>query len=733
MISFYGNELTIGLVLANWIIMEALGSALFNRISLRSRRPLLIYALLQISIALYLPLAIALIRTAKNILGLIPGESIGLLPIALSSLVIMGPLSIFDGGQFPCGCRILTDVQGKPLKSAGKVYILEAVGFILAGPVLTYILITSFDSLTIAFFLGVLNLFSCILLLKKVHPGKRNLVLASSGLLAVFIISLFGPAKALNKILISKQWKGKQVMDYSNSVYGNITVTKSADQYTFYSDGIPIITTPLPNTEYNENLVHLAMLSCQSPRRILVLNGGAGGIIGEISKYPVQEIAYTELDPLLIKLLKDYPTELTREEFDDSRLNIKYIDGRRYLLETKSTYDVIIMNLPSPYNLQLNRFYTEEFFLRVKKTLSREGVFIFSLPGSLSYMSPELRNINAVILNTLKNVFSAGSRDCPSCAINVIPGDFNLYLASKKPLILDPQYLSRRLAEKGIKTKLLNENYLSQRLSPYQDEWFRISMGDYRSLRENRDLMPLATFYGILYWNKMFSAKLQKMLTMIGSLNINGIIVIILSVAFLSFMLRRLIPEIRKFSASFAISTSGFSGMGLNLILIYAYQSFYGYVFRHIAMLVTAFMAGLTLGGWLATKNIYKIKNGLWELFWAELALGIFSIALSATLSYAGKFNSAGFLGLFLLLSGICGFLVGWEFPIANKIYSPNEGTSAAAKLYALDLAGAWLAALSVSAVFVPVIGAENTCLIILSIKICSCLFISSVRTRRLR
>ncbi|MBU4346896.1 MAG: hypothetical protein KKH29_06220, partial [Candidatus Omnitrophica bacterium] len=37
LISFYGNELTIGLILANWIILEALGSSLSNRRSLSSK------------------------------------------------------------------------------------------------------------------------------------------------------------------------------------------------------------------------------------------------------------------------------------------------------------------------------------------------------------------------------------------------------------------------------------------------------------------------------------------------------------------------------------------------------------------------------------------------------------------------------------------------------------------------------------------------------------------------
>ena len=111
LISFYGNELTIGLILSNWIILEALGSSLLNRASLKSKRPHLVYALLQTGIALYLPLSIFFIRTIKNILGLTLGEGMGILPIFFSSLFILAPLSLFDGAEFPFGCRILSDSE----------------------------------------------------------------------------------------------------------------------------------------------------------------------------------------------------------------------------------------------------------------------------------------------------------------------------------------------------------------------------------------------------------------------------------------------------------------------------------------------------------------------------------------------------------------------------------------------------------------------------------------------
>jgi spermidine synthase len=316
LIVFLGNELTVGLILANWIILEALGSSLLSRLSLNAKRPKLTYALLQSGIALYLPLGIFFIRTIKNILGLTLGEGIGILPIFFSSFFILAPLSLFDGAQFPFGCRILSDAQGRPLESAGKVYILEAIGFILAGPIFTYLLITKLNSFSIAFSLGLINLFSGLFLLKRKISDTltKTFFIIMSVLFIIITLTFFGPEKTIHRLSISKQWQGQKVLSYQNSIYGNLAVTKSKDQYTFYTDGIPIITTPVPDITFIEERAHFSMLSHPHPKNVLLLSGGAGGVIREILKYPIEKLTYAELDPLLIKLIKDFPTDLTKTE-----------------------------------------------------------------------------------------------------------------------------------------------------------------------------------------------------------------------------------------------------------------------------------------------------------------------------------------------------------------------------------------------------------------------------------
>ena len=105
LISFTGNELSIGLVLGNWLILEAVGSGVLGRLGGRRRAGAATYALLQVALALVLPLSLYAAVTVQRIVGTMPGEGIGLAPIVWSSLLVLALLGLVDGAMFTLGCR----------------------------------------------------------------------------------------------------------------------------------------------------------------------------------------------------------------------------------------------------------------------------------------------------------------------------------------------------------------------------------------------------------------------------------------------------------------------------------------------------------------------------------------------------------------------------------------------------------------------------------------------------
>lgn len=61
------------------------------------------------------------------------------------------------------------------------------------------------------------------------------------------------------------------------------------------------------------------------------------------------------------------------------------------------------------------------------------------------------------------------------------------------------------------------------------------------------------------------------------------------------------------------------------------------------------------------------------------------------------------------MVRGLAGALGGWQFPLANRIYFAEQARARPGTLYAVDLAGACVGALLISAYLVPVFGFLRT------------------------
>ncbi|MCK4673047.1 spermine synthase, partial [candidate division WOR-3 bacterium] len=346
LITFHGNELSIGIILANWLILEALGAFFLGKRIEHKKHKIEMFVGVQLLFSICFPVAIYLSRTLKGIIGVTPGEALGILPMLFSSFFILVFVSITHGALFTFGCSIYNSLNrgSQGATSIGKVYIYETIGTLIGGIFFTYLLIPYFHSMKIALGIAILNLIMCPILLGQFWRNAQKLT-KILGFISVVLILLFylilstNGADNIQRLSIAKQWQGQNVVHYQNSIYGNVVVTKRQEQYTIFSDGIPIITTPTPDIAFMEEFVHLTMLFHAAPKEILIISGGAGGIINEVLKHPVERIDYVELDPLILEVVKRYSTPLTNTELTSPKLNILYLDGRYFIKKTSNKYD----------------------------------------------------------------------------------------------------------------------------------------------------------------------------------------------------------------------------------------------------------------------------------------------------------------------------------------------------------------------------------------------------------
>ncbi len=740
MVTYFGNELSIGIILANWLILEALGSLILGSRIEHYKRKIEAFIVVVLIFSVSLPLTIFFSRTLKNIIGLTFGEGLGLIPMIFSSFLILLPVSATHGALFTFGCKIFSiySKQGYSEQGAaaiGKVYIYEIIGSACGGVLLTYLLLPYFHSFQIAFMILFLNSITCIYLL--IFTEQKVLFTKVLGLFTVIFIIL-SALLTLGKVSssihwksIKIQWKNQEVIFYVNSYYGNITVTKSKEQYNIFSDGIPVITVPTPDTLFIENFVHLPMLIHPCPEEVLVISGGAGGVISELLKHPVQSIDYVELDPLIFTVLEKFPTEITKKELNNPRVNIIHVDGRRFLKKTVHTYDVIFIGLSNPSDLQTNRLFTEEFFSLAKERLNQDGIFMVTIPGSLSYLNEEQKKLNVCIINTLKKVYPK---------VSVIPGDTNFFIVSDNPegAKINPSKLKQRLLNRNLKVSLITPFYIDYRLDRRWTTWFSDTIRDTEA-KINRDFLPSAVFYSLNLWNAIFSPKMRGLFKALGSLNIK-IFSIICACLIPLFLLGHILwkEKISKIAVPLSIATTGFAGMMFDLVLIFSFQVLYGYVYYLIGLLITAFMAGSGIGSISITSNLERIKRNMALFICFEIGVIAFSglLPVSFLMIIPGLDQKAILPFAEIIFFSLCfigGFLVGLEFPLANKIHlkkSPAIGKTAGL-LYASDLLGGFIGGILGGVVLLPVLGLTHSCFVIIIFKLTS-LFVLVISSKHL-
>ncbi|MDH7489739.1 MAG: hypothetical protein QHH80_09535 [Anaerolineae bacterium] len=726
--SFAGNEMSIGLVLGAWLLLEAIGSGLVGRAIARRGMGAAGYALLQCLFALMLVPVLGAAYSVRQWWAGTPVQVLGLPATLVAAFLLLAPLGLVDGAMFAAACRV-DSAYRQAARAAGRVYVAEAVGGIAGGLAFTFLFIPRLHASQTALILAALNLASALSLatlrpLHARHPLPRAKVLVPGLLLACTLVALLSPAgDALHRQFAAWQWRGYELAFYANSVYGNVAAIRQGQQFTFFANGAPILTSPVPDVALVEEIVHLPMLFVREPKKALVLNGGLGGVIHELLKYPLEQVDYAELDPLLIEAVRRRPTPLTEAELNDPRVRVAQVDGRLLVrqlagMRNPPRYDLIVLNLPYPTTLQMNRFYTVEFLEMARQLLADGGVFVFPAPGSLSYLSPAMRDMHNGFQATLSAVFPH---------IRAIPDDVTYWLASSSEALESTvvETLTTRWRERGIPSQLMTEFHIQLKLSEQRRSWFAESLTQGETGVVNRDLQPAGLRQGLALWNEVFSPELTPVFRLLSRLSLRTLVLPLLAVLVAGVAAMWARPRRRAAAIPIAVAATGFGGMTADLLIIFAFQVYHGYVYHSIALLISAFMAGLSLGGWVATRTADSTRGSRQWFLAVEAALVVFWLGLPVALKtlYHARGLPATFVEPALFaLNALAGFLVGAQFPLANRLYpgAHSDATRAAGMLYAADLAGAFAASLLVSGIFLPSFGIAQTCLFVAMLKVMS-------------
>ena len=162
-------------------------------------------------------------------------------------------------------------------------------------------------------------------------------------------------------------------------LYKGKSTYQKIDVYDSYDFGRMLVLDDIVNvTEkdefiYHEMMAHIPLFTHPNPEKVLVIGGGDGGLVREIAKHPqVKQIDLVEIDPAVINTSKRYLPNVA-QGLKESRLNIFFEDGSRYVKNRTNVYDVIIIDAPDPLGAG-KRLFKKTFYSNCFQALKEDGV-----------------------------------------------------------------------------------------------------------------------------------------------------------------------------------------------------------------------------------------------------------------------------------------------------------------------------------------------------------------------
>jgi len=503
--TFEGNDISVGIFFGSWFLWVGLGAVLVRKAETFAEKLL---NRIEILFLAYLPafiLQTILILQARELAGIESYALWSIRDILLVSIIVNAPISLVTGMLFPIACRWVgsSTIQQGDKFPVSHVYMIEAAGSFAGGIGVTILLGLGISParifLLLAFFLS-LSVF-LVQLVGIFVPDPRKAAGLTGRLLACalsFVVPLVvcfcfirGFDESLMSYMRSAKWAK---LLPKNALAGSFQTAQAEYLYgTYQGQWVAIregsVAEAMPDESAAGRIAAITL--CQKPdaAKVLVIGSGLGLCRGLLQLPQIEKVTWTHCDSEYVQKVNEFiPSEL---KITDERFEPLTADVRSILTNSLESFDIVILNLPEATSSVLNRYYTLEFYRRIKESLSPTGVFA-------------------------EKVFSR---------IVLAPGEDTWFIASDsesvtgEPGILRDRFASINGANSLFTPEGLLSVYLPDRAAAAMKNYSNADLPEHFLI--NRDSRPLTHLYSLLLAAKQSgapAARLVKHLALAGPL-----------------------------------------------------------------------------------------------------------------------------------------------------------------------------------------------------------------------
>ena len=200
-------------------------------------------------------------------------------------------------------------------------------------------------------------------------------------------------AERVNRVLFTGSTAYQSVTIQDTACFGRSLVLDEKTQSTEVDEFV-----------YHEALVQPCLVTHPDPRAVFVAGGGEGATVREVlSHRAVARAVMVDIDGEVVELCRRYLPDHHRGSFDDPRLELHHADAFKFLEETPSSFDIIIIDVPDPLEEgPAYLLYTQEFYELLRQHLRPGGMMVAQAgpTGPAFY-----RQCFSAVSNTLASAF----------------------------------------------------------------------------------------------------------------------------------------------------------------------------------------------------------------------------------------------------------------------------------------------------------------------------------------
>ena len=386
---FGATVYTFSIILAVFLLGLGIGSSVGSAMVRNMARPRLALGWCQ------LLLCLAMGWTAYQLMASLPFWPIDLsltvdpwLKVQLDLVRVLWavlPPALLWGASFPFALAAVAKPGQDPGRLVGGVYAANTAGAILGSLGASLILVAWIGTqhslqllIALAAVSGLFILVPALGGISSTKPGFAVVVLFAAVAGGIMVMS----TPEVPKQLVARgrfapiQSHLSDVIYVGEGLTAFIAVSESADgTLNYHNAGKVQASSDSADMRLQRMLGHLTTLIPETPRKFLVIGGGAGVTAGAVSIEPqAEKVTIVEIEPLVPQVAATYFSEYNFDVLRNPKVEVVIDDGRHYLLTTNEKFDGITSDPFDPWVKGSAALYTKEYFEAAKQHLNPGGV-----------------------------------------------------------------------------------------------------------------------------------------------------------------------------------------------------------------------------------------------------------------------------------------------------------------------------------------------------------------------